>query len=105
MEGISVFMYALSALIMAIIFLVLALQVPTLTDGNVSGNLTTIGIVTIFLGLFTFFAVTYYIPTSPDAVLYFNTFITHVVTLPLALFGLVAGASAVADAKKSLMAA
>ena len=102
MEGISAAVYSLAALTTAIIYMVIVAQIPTIYDGPIAGNLITALTICFFLGVFMFFAVAHFVPSHATNVLMWCVFMTHVVCLPLALFGAVGAAASVADAKKVL---
>lgn len=101
-ELIKIAVYSIVVLVMAIVIIVLVAQLPNLSDGNVSGILGSVGLVVLILGIFAFIAVTTFLPQSVSEVMYWNTFMVHVVLLPLSLLGIVTATSVIADAKKTI---
>lgn len=91
------------AVILFIVFTILASQVPKLSEGNVSAVLMWIGIITLLVGMIIHFSITQLVPGDTSTMLYWLTFVTHVFLFPMSLFAALAGAVSVHDAKKSLL--
>jgi hypothetical protein len=106
MDGAQALVYTAGGLVLFIVYIVIVAQLPTLADGNVSGPLSTIGMVCFSFGVLLFLAISWAAtktnPEDNDPVKYFLMFTNLVVALPLALFSGACAVSAVADAKKTL---
>jgi hypothetical protein len=106
MDGAQALVYTAGGLVLLIVYLIIVAQLPSLADGNVSGPLSTIGMVCFSFGVLLFLAVSWAAtktnPGDNDPIKYFLMFTNLVVALPLALFSGACAVSAVADAKKTL---
>lgn len=102
-EVYAVGIYSVFALILIIALFVLAGKVPNLLDSSATDIIGSVGITVFILGVFAFLAVSTLIPGSVDSVVYWNTFFTHAVLLPISLLSLVTAATVLADAKKTLL--
>jgi nitric oxide reductase large subunit len=103
-NGISGIIFVI-AMILFIVFTVLATQVPKLSEGDVSAVLLWIAIITLLAGIITFSSIGYMMPGYNDmtTLLYWLVFVIHIFLFPLTLFGALASAVSVHDAKKSLL--
>jgi len=103
MDNVNAAVIFIIAVILFIVFTILASQVPKLSEGNVSAVLMWIGIITLLAGMIIHFSVTQLVPGDTTTMLYLLSFVTHVFLFPLSLFAALAGAASVHDAKKSLL--
>jgi len=103
MDNVNAAVIFIIAVILFIVFTILASQVPKLIEGNVSAVLMLIVIITLLAGMIIQFSVTQLVPGDTTTMLYLLSFVTHVFLFPLSLFAALAGAASVHDAKKSLL--
>jgi hypothetical protein len=102
-SGELAFGYAIFAVILFVVFIGIFASLPALTESKVTGPLMVIFIVCLVMGALIWAAASIAANTAPPgSIEVWTLFITLVINLPLALFGVATGVATLADAKKSL---
>jgi len=102
-SGEFAFGYAIFALVLFVVFIGVFASLPSLTESKVTGPLMVIFIVCLVMGALIWAAASIAAQSAPPgSIEVWNLFITLVLNLPLALFGVATGVATLADAKKTL---
>jgi hypothetical protein len=97
------FGYAIFAILLFIVFIIVFASLPSLTETKVTGPLMSIFVACILMGVLIWAAASVAANSAPDgSIATWTLFITLVINLPLALFGVATGVATLADAKKTL---
>ena len=102
-SGELAFGYAIFALVLFVVFIGVFAGLPSLTESKVTGPLMVIFIVCLVMGALIWAAASIAANSAPPgSIEVWNLFISLVINLPLALFGVATGVATLADAKKTL---